>query len=190
MLMLMENENENFSQFIISKAVSREEMPFSPPLLKINEPTKKCGGIAYGEFQQYLIRSGVKVLCGLSGVLFRREVMERAGWLENCFVDRRFMELSAWVSIWEAMPEGSCRSMMFFQETLVEVESHGTADDFILYEMEWRYLLERWRGSPLLPEKSYQEAIQNFAKERNRRKTDGNIRLHASPELYEAYFEA
>ncbi len=190
MLMLMANDNESFSQFIISEAVAREKMAFSPPLLKINEPTKKCGGIAYGEFQQYLIRSGVKVLCGLSGVLFRREVMERAGWLENCFVDRRFMELSAWVSIWEAMPEGSCRSMMFFQETLVEVEPHGTADDFILYEMEWRYLMERWRGTPLLPEESYQEAIKKFAKERNRRQTDGNLRLHASPELYEAYMEA
>lgn len=185
--MLMAAESDPQHPIVVSNAAAFQKSEFEPPFMSMTSP-KRGVGFFGGEFYKYIVQKGWSALCGLSGAFIRREVMERAGWLENSFMGTRPMELSVWLAIWEALPQGGGQNMIFIREPMVRSARCWTADDFIVYAMEWRYLIDRFRGTQLLPEEEYETAIENFQEQR--RQKDGKLRSCAAPDLYQAYMEA
>lgn len=185
--MLMAAESDPQHPIVISNAAAFQNSEFEPPFMRMTS-SKRGVGFFGGEFYKYLVQKGWSALCGLSGAFIRREVMEQAGWLESCFMGSRPMELSIWLSIWEARSQKDGQGVLFIGEPLVTVARRWTADDYIVYAMEWRYLIDRFRGTQLLSEEEYETAIENFQEQR--RQKEGKLRSCVTPELYQAYMEA
>ena len=171
---------------VISNATAFKKSDFPPPFMSLKSRERSMGLLS-GELYINMLKKGWAVLCGLSGALIRREVMERAGWLESCFMGSQPMELSVWLSIWEVLPPGVGQSMVFIREPLVQSARCWKADDFIVYAMEWRYLIDRFRGTQLLSEEEYKTAIENFQEQR--RQKEGKLRPCATSELYQAIWK-
>ena len=185
--MLMAADTRPVHPIVVSNATALQNSIFHPPFMSLKS-TERSLGLFSGELYKNILQNGLSVLCGLSGALIRHEVMERAGWLESCFMGSRPMELSVWLSIWEVLPQGVGQSMIFIREPLVQSAHCWTADDYIVYAMEWRYLIDRFRGTQLLPEEEFETAIRNFHEQR--RQKEGKLRTCAASELYQAYMEA
>ena len=185
--MLMAADSDPLHPIVVSNALAFQNSEFEPPFLRTTSP-KRGVGIFGGDFYKYIISKGGSALCGLSGAFIRREVMEQAGWLESCFMGSRPMELSIWLSIWEARSQKDGQGVLFIGEPLVTVARRWTADDYIVYAMEWRFLIDRFRGTQLLSEEEYETAIENFQEQR--RQKEGKLRPCVTPELYQAYMEA
>ena len=185
--MLMAADSDPHHPIVVSNALAFQNSEFEPPFLRTTSP-KRGVGIFGGDFYKYIISKGWSALCGLSGAFIRREVMEQAGWLESCFMGSRPMELSIWLSIWEARSQKDGQGVLFIGEPLVTVARRWTADDYIVYAMEWRFLIDRFRGTQLLSEEEYETAIENFQEQR--RQKEGKLRPCVTPELYQAYMEA
>lgn len=185
--MLMAADSDPHHPIVVSNAVAFQNSEFEPPFMRTTSPQRGVG-IFEGEFYKYIISKGWSALCGLSGAFIRREVMEQAGWLESCFMGSRPMELSIWLSIWEARSQKDGQGVLFIGEPLVTVARRWTADDYIVYAMEWRFLIDRFRGTQLLSEEEYETAIENFQEQR--RQKEGKLRSCVTPELYQVYMEA
>lgn len=185
--MLMAADSDPHHSIVVSNAVAFQNSEFEPPFMRTTSPQRGVG-LFEGEFYKFIIQKGWAALCGLSGAFIRREVMERAGWLESSFMGTRPMELSVWLAIWEVLPQGIGQNMIFIREPLVRSAHCWTADDFIVYAMEWRYLIDRFRGTQLLSEEEYETAIENFQEQR--RQKEGKLRSCVTPELYQVYMEA
>lgn len=185
--MLMAADTRPEHPIVVSNTATSPTSEFSPPFMSLKSSARSMG-LFRGEFYKNMIQNGWAVRCGLSSALIRREVMERAGWLESCFMGSRLMELSVWLAIWEVLPEGVEQNMIFIREPLIRSVRRWTADDFIVYAMEWRYLIDRFRGTQLLSEEEYDTAIENFQEQR--RQKERKLRPCVAAELYQAYMEA
>ena len=177
MLNVMENHRELSIVLSLGYSVDAED-PFCPPILSL--PAGRRGQlIPPNALGKSMLLHGALITCGLSGVLFRREVMEQTKWLSNYFIGARIMELSFWVQT------NTKFSLLLIEEPMVTVVHRWTADEYILHEIEWHYLMNYFRGQSILEETEYKEALGNFVKEHQW--MEDKISLHASPELYAEY---
>ncbi len=133
------------------------------------------------DLRQFLLSEGYYVSYGLSGMLFRRNTMERLAWLRDCFCGPRPLMLTIWLKSITAKGQ-----VALLAEPLVEArETTWSADDYILHEMEWFYLLESCMGKEILPKKDHEAAVRNFF--RQREEMGEKLRHDATSELYRVY---
>ncbi len=167
---------------VLSQAVEPDNVGFRPAFINISAPQKSIGLFDNG-LQKYLLHNGWILTCGLSGALFRREIMEETDWLENYFIGSNPMELTIWTEALKNVQE-----VLYILKPMVTVSHCWTADDFILHEMEWIYLLNHFKGTSFLSDSEYSAARKCFSEER--KKMANTLRAFASADLYDAYLIA
>ncbi|MBR1552394.1 MAG: hypothetical protein IJ631_00105 [Schwartzia sp.] len=94
------------------------------------------------------------------------------------------MELSVWVKALLPL----CHIVTVVPQNLVTVSFKWNADNFILHNIEWLYLIEEFRGTTLLSDAKAQEARAAF--DSIRESLADSLRPHASPELFTAFMSA
>ncbi len=177
MLDVMENHQELSIVFSLGHSINAEDS-FCPPILSL--PAGEKGQlIPPNALGKPMLLQGALITSGLSGVLFRCEIMKQTKWLSDYFIGARIMELSFWIQM------NAKFSLLLIEEPLVTAAHRWTADEYILHEMEWHYLMDSFRGQSILEEEEYQAALGNFEKEFKWMKD--KICSQASSELYAEY---
>jgi len=179
--MLVSLERQPELTFVLSNAAS---LPAVPEPLRVEgdlpldgEFFIKGNGL---ELWQYLLRSGILPSGGIASVLFRRETMERTGWLQSAFAGGRPLYLSMWGQV---LPQAIVG--VFGEVTLRSSGTVRTADDFIWQQLEWFCLLEEQgkAGSGALSP-TYREGKRVF---RARASVAAAFQDQVTPRLYAQY---
>ena len=187
LLLLMVNCGKKCPMAFSSAAVP--ETGFFPPYFVLARQDVDSTGFRDAKaLPTNLLKNGMVVEGGLSCALFQRYAMECADWLAPCFAGDRLMELSVWTSLGELLPQDESVAVLFLFQLGATVSRCWTADDYVLHEIEWRYLLDRYRGTELLTEEDFQAALATFSSERQKRAEI--LRSYVTPELHAAYMEA
>ena len=101
---------------------------------------------------QSILETGKNINTNLSGFLFRRRLMEANSYLCNAFAEGRVLYFNLWS---ECAVENEMQALIM--EPLTESkEQIYQPEDLLLSEIELGYVLQKLRGSRLLPEEKYQ----------------------------------
>lgn len=153
---------------------------FVPPHFELNAG-EQMEFVIGRDLRDKLLWYGLNIATGLSGALFRRNTMEEVAWLLDCFIGSRPMLLTIWM---KTLRDDGLNAI--FADRLVHsCVPYWSADTYILYRMEWYYLLEKVMRQGILGEEDFKEAMGIFRESRLR--IAKSIKTEASPELYEAY---
>lgn len=134
------------------------------------------------EMAVFLQKFGAAVHGGVSSALFRRSLMDRTAWLEDFLLMPQPPRLTAWLTMLKHVNQ-----LAILPEVLLRTNRLGwTADEYILYMMEWYYTLEQ--PSEFLSGQDREEGKRNLMQRKQEMKEQ--LRPAATPELYQAYLEA
>lgn len=163
-----------------SPSVASHASSFVPPHFALNAD-EQMEFVIGADLRHNLLRYGLNIASGLSGALFRRNSMEEASWLSDCFIGSRPMLLTIWM---KTLRDDGVNAI-FAELWVRSYIPYWSADTYILYRIEWYYILEKALQQGLMGEDIYKEAMRIFGETRLR--VAKAIEAEASPELYEAY---
>ncbi len=89
------------------------------------------------------------------------------------------------LKIWLMTLRDDGQNAFFMKPMVTNTDLHWTAEAYVLYMMEWYYLLEQYHDQQKISQEDYQEAVKHFQAIRLRR---GNkLKSEVAPELYQTY---
>ena len=129
-----------------------------------------------------LLQQGEVCRSNLTGMLFRRELMEETHFLQGAFLEGRLLPLTLWsISLQDE------RLAALVQRPFVrEAEHEWTAEERILLEMEYFYLLEQAGAEGRLTGEETGAARERFLARRETLLAEG-LAKEAEPMLVAAY---
>lgn len=133
------------------------------------------------KLRRALLQRGETCRSNLTGMLFRRELMTETHFLRGAFMEGRLLPLTLWsISLQDE------RMAALVQRSFVqEAEHEWTAEERILLEMEYFYLLEQAGAKGLMQEE--EKAVIQVFRERRAKLLERGLAEGLEPALVAAY---
>lgn len=136
------------------------------------------------ELLRVMLREGEFCRSNLTGILFRRSLLEECDFLQGAFLDGRLLP----AAMWQLCLSANHQTALVQRDFVSEAPRHWTADARILHELGIYYLLDAALAGNIISEAEHVQDVTRF----RQRRADllPVLKAEAEPSLWAAYGEA